>query len=872
MSNNPKLATEQQVKDVSDTFTEIINHQGKQIKALESGVIDAIEPSSPAPTKRGEYKVTKPGIYLNFKDGNGQPISVTQEDYSLGNVSIIFNGTDNRKLVVPITFEGEVKEGDTRGVSGMTVNEQFTKFSEKKIGKNKANNKYIYPGYVQGSNGNVINTSASSLYRYIIVNNLEELGLYVISGIDKDNSTLPCVFIDKDNNKLKPLDENGNEYPSFRISSSGIFRVPRSAVSMIKTISWTGGDIYNNTIQIENGSEVTKYQVYSETIIINNESLPDIIKNNDILIIGGSLYNNKKVITDSIINSSSGEINFNKNSIVSDIMNIPYGTSYIKIEGRTSDSNGVRFLGKNGEIIKPIDNEGNTYQYFSSGPKNGIYRVPHGAVSCQVNIKFTKGSSDNIVILINGKEKTVIKEEYLLLGDTIQINKSVDTIQINRKGFSDELSIRHNDQQISNSSINFNHLKYRDKIIKYSGDDISPLRLFDSGIGGNHGWEFYFKIISETPHKKKISDIGAVYKEKYSQKEYVLVAIPTDTEVHFIPLTEYSKSPLYSEMIYVRNGTNTESIIFDKSEQVINPYNFTFKHPNIIKYDNQDISNIDGNFEGKELSILESYNVFDLLSVASKFIENRPLEGYLSVPNFNNVGADVLFTINNRYLFKELQLIVTSDVYFQKEPDFSYYSGLQLNSFESNNKILIPYTKPIKDGDELKDFSSIVNFTKPKNQIHFTKEFWKYSDLVPNRVLLSNSEGIFMSIGYLDRGEVNDAIFIHTNSKIYPRAFDYTIPRKIKSGEVISCTVYRNLELPKTSKKYHLDVFELNNNLIIKIDVLEAYEGIIEISGYSNHIGKKVIKYQGDGKKQLESFMGFIPVNSSKTESFEYIF
>ncbi|WP_313138397.1 DUF5040 domain-containing protein [Myroides sp.] len=119
--SNPKLATEAQVQGVSDTFIEIINHQGKQIKALESGVIDAIEPSSPAPTKRGEYKVTKPGVFLNFKDANGQPISVTQEDYSKGNVSIIFNGVDCRVLIVPITFEGEVKEGDTRGVSGGEV-------------------------------------------------------------------------------------------------------------------------------------------------------------------------------------------------------------------------------------------------------------------------------------------------------------------------------------------------------------------------------------------------------------------------------------------------------------------------------------------------------------------------------------------------------------------------------------------------------------------------------------------------------------------------------------------------------------------------------------------------------------------------------
>ncbi|ALU25272.1 hypothetical protein [Myroides odoratimimus] len=147
MSNNPKLATEKQVQDVSNTFAELFNHQGKQIKALESGVIDAIEPSSPAPTKRGEYKVTKPGIYLNFKDGNGQPISVTEEDYSSGNVSIIYNGTDSRKLVVPITFEGEVKEGDTRGVSGGEVFDklELDYWGQSKPLKNTLNYKWFVP-------------------------------------------------------------------------------------------------------------------------------------------------------------------------------------------------------------------------------------------------------------------------------------------------------------------------------------------------------------------------------------------------------------------------------------------------------------------------------------------------------------------------------------------------------------------------------------------------------------------------------------------------------------------------------------------------------------------------------------------------------
>jgi len=121
MSEIPKLATEDQLKSVADTFTELYNHQGKQIKSIESGIIDTIVPASPAPTKRGQYVVSEPGIYVNFKDSNKQSISVTEEEFTSGAVYLIFNGSDSRKVVVPIEANGEVREGDKRPISGSEV-------------------------------------------------------------------------------------------------------------------------------------------------------------------------------------------------------------------------------------------------------------------------------------------------------------------------------------------------------------------------------------------------------------------------------------------------------------------------------------------------------------------------------------------------------------------------------------------------------------------------------------------------------------------------------------------------------------------------------------------------------------------------------
>lgn len=219
MSNNPKLATEQQVKDVSDTFTEIINHQGKQIKALESGVIDAIEPSSPAPTKRGEYKVTKVGVYINFKDGNGQPISVTEEDYSSGNVSIIFNGTDNRKLVVPITFEGKLKEGDTRGISGnevfkkgvvpsdigITVSQTDVNFLDSIINESLDNSEVFGKGYL---NEKGMPTQPDSDWVY----NLNAIEIEEGPAICKWTiwGNAKAIVVDKDNNILQIISKESS--------------------------------------------------------------------------------------------------------------------------------------------------------------------------------------------------------------------------------------------------------------------------------------------------------------------------------------------------------------------------------------------------------------------------------------------------------------------------------------------------------------------------------------------------------------------------------------------------------------------------------------------------------------------------------------
>lgn len=301
--SNPKLATEQQVKAVSDTVVELYNHQGKQIKALESGVIDAIEPSSPSPTKRGEYKVTKPGVFLNFKDANGQPISVTQEDYSSGTVSIIFNGVDCRKLVIPITFEGEVKEGDTRGVSGgevwkQEINNQNNRVTYKIIKRNE--NVDVFSSIVKNIFLQVNEDYDLSLFKftYIGINN-EDRKLLV--QLDYNSKRVTFILNSKDRRTLpsRIIELLIVEDSAELVNDVRLFIEFESFVNYPTESFLLGGEAFNfiqilpksfNTLELNNSFRITKHGVEVEDAVLFSLTVKNIFiqtKNNK--------YNNENI-------------------------------------------------------------------------------------------------------------------------------------------------------------------------------------------------------------------------------------------------------------------------------------------------------------------------------------------------------------------------------------------------------------------------------------------------------------------------------------------------------------------------------------------------------------------------------------------------
>lgn len=193
--SSTKLATEKQVRDVVDTFSELYNHQGKQIKGLESGIIDSISPDSISPEVKGMYSVTSPGIFINFKDINGNPIEITSEEYGSALVFIVFNGISCEKRIIYIEANGKVEEGDSRAVSGGEVYDHiYTNLNK--------GNKYIIhniDGGISNTTGDVMPDITSAMCSDFI--KLDRNTGYTLKGFNGGSVSLIYIY----NEKKQPI-------------------------------------------------------------------------------------------------------------------------------------------------------------------------------------------------------------------------------------------------------------------------------------------------------------------------------------------------------------------------------------------------------------------------------------------------------------------------------------------------------------------------------------------------------------------------------------------------------------------------------------------------------------------------------------------
>jgi len=280
-------------------------------------------------------------------------------------------------------------------------------------------------------------------------------------------------------------------------------------------------------------------------------------------------------------------------------------------------------------------------------------------------------------------------------------------------------------------------------LYKTSGDDVAPLYLNSSYVGGSHGYYDLIRL-TVTGHGKAIEDIGSVWLLSEGIKRYIILDIvDSNTLTIFSDFTGDQFLPTYywsansGTLTHISGATNTTDIVFTaavKEQLYPNTNNKSLK----IVLDGKEIVN-DGLYFGDKLNLIETYNITDIPSIqqflkdgvgsyAKPNLEDSSIDGWVTVANIFSHGRNGSITIKTAYLFL-------------KETVIQFYGATQ--SMSIGEKAYVPDVGTV-DG---KDMSTVV--TQGENTLNFLKTTWLNQEKPPYRYHQFNndlSKGI--AIGY----------------------------------------------------------------------------------------------------------------------------
>lgn len=450
-----------------------------------------------------------------------------------------------------------------------------------------------------------------------------------------------------------------------------------------------------------------------------------------------------------------------------------------------------------------------------------------------------------------GDIKLKFRDNYVFIArDWSDDEYLVSRININRKASVD-----------NNPNINFEQdylankqggIDVSSKSIKDCGDDICPANIFGSYIGGNHGWNMPYKVISSA-HGKTVKDVGAIYRDS-DGVEFVILRYTDENNLHIISKNQSTDGFSYSfkkptgTLTYVSNGESQTELTV---ESAVEDGNF---HPSTTESKKQFF--VDGKLRTDENScnifdIIESYDVVDLISAIDKIVSNRPSNGYDENPFLPNLdGVEFLFNHTICYRF-------TSDGNITINTTFKPYKKLRLNFHGfvqagalSQGNIYIPKTKEISGYDFTKYG---VNWTNPPSEaINIRPDNWENTESAPDRIVNYNDDVNFM-IGYItDRAKVGKgrknyvsdrAIFLWTSRKLYPMGIDKIGNLDALANESYSLIGYRCYTNPsKLNGRTNIAKLKVGTDIFIFLDYHKSMIDTVELD-YS-YGGKEIQVYE----------------------------
>lgn len=379
-------------------------------------------------------------------------------------------------------------------------------------------------------------------------------------------------------------------------------------------------------------------------------------------------------------------------------------------------------------------------------------------------------------------------------------------------------------------------------------DDITPANYNGTYLGANHGCSDLRKVTANS-HGKTFADIGSEWSD--GEHKFYIVGIVDENNLLLLgenykpyPAWKFYTVDKGKTLTHVSGGTNTDNIVVSESNTKQFYPSLSVKSLKLIA-DGEEITE-NGVYYFNKLDVCEIYDVFNVASTLDKIKEK--VGTFKENPKYNELGADkvVRHSINYRFFSADKCFVATDFIAYQ-DIDLNYFGFIQQGPLWGSIKMYIPKTLPIMDGDESKDFRTIVDYNAVNNQMRITSEYWENQLLPPDRYIQS-SQHIAFNSGYLfDYGVggtkrkdcINNAFYLYTSRKIYPYGIDDKID--VSGGTSYSAVgfrIYTDIEKFNKNGIINSNVFEYEGGLYLYLDF--NAEGLFEVPIPSQYIGKKV--------------------------------
>lgn len=594
--------------------------------------------------------------------------------------------------------------------------------------------------------------------------------------------------------------------------------------------------------------------------------------------------------TTGYISDATGEVLSNATSYVSEKIPVTGGENYY-LFNRTGER-GLVFYDATDTELKPYDLNGVEYTLFRIPSLNGGFQAPPTAVSVRFTTQFVgTGNRENTVLQDTPEQGIFIKPE--LIKDTAYKNLIIDSGELYFASDYDDSNkvvmpaiISPSNTFTTSNLFDFKneYLANPDDLltslgtIKTSSDDTCPLYLNGSYIGAGHGWN-RARVLTMTSHGKTLADVGSIYTD--GSVNYVILRIVDADKLWICSENQAVDGYSYSfvsptlTLTYVSDGVNTADITGYSQVELSNLFSTTGQSEIKLFADGVEIDTTDKVIACNKLVVQERYFIYDLPSILTELTAQRPGGGYLTQPFFNELGADVLATVDNTYTYDLNSSMVVGRSVFANKKLTSRFDGIVQFGPLTTGSLYIPKLDSVTVGANTYDFKNIEDLSSNfPASINIKSTDWISPTNPADRFINFNNDYIIhggyirnVGLGKIMETTVNDNSFlISTVRKIYPFIKSDSPAEIMEVNDFYSGVAFRQIKKTSDNPTGRLNYTYVDNNgsVYLFVDYNDTMMDKLEIN--PDWVGKEIEVVDSYNVSCLSDvFTSFISISSTAT-------